>query len=366
MESETMRGNPTLRDVAARAGCSITTVSNILQGRSHLYREDMVEQVLRAAHELGYRPNSVARSLARRRTATIGVVLDPQHARLTHNLYAHDVLDGILAFLEPRDYDIRLITPRTTDPAAVWRRIDNGSIDGAVLIAPVMGSPLLEWRCFSRLPAIVVGSTLPDEYGISCIDIDNETTMAGLTEWVIQQGHRAIGFIKGHPLHWSAYQREQAFRRTMARYNLPIREAWVLQGDYSPESGVRAAEQLLRQSELPTVVLAANDDMAMGFLQHCRTMEIPVPDRISIAGFDDSVWVQRMGVPLTTIHHDRYQVGYLAAQHLLHQIETGDARPQRILINGALVVRQSVAMGYALASATTPQPTYSTEGGSRS
>ena len=218
-----MRGKPTLRDVAARAGCSITTVSNILQGRSHLYCEDMVEQVLRAAHELGYRPNSVARSLARRRTATIGVVLDPQHARLTHNLYAHDVLDGILAFLEPRDYDIRLITPRTSDPAAVWRRIDNGSVDGAVLIAPVMGSPLLEWRHYSRLPVVAVGSTLPEEYGMSCIDIDNETTMAMLTEWVIQQGHRAIGFIKGHPLHWSARQREQAFRRTMARYNLPIR-----------------------------------------------------------------------------------------------------------------------------------------------
>ena len=360
-----MRGKPTLRDVAERAGCSITTVSNILQGRSHLYREDRVEQVLHAVHELGYRPNSIARSLARRRTATIGVVLDPQHARLTHNLYAHDVLDGILAFLEPRDYDIRLITPRTNDPAAVWRRIDNGSIDGAVLIAPVMGSPLLEWRCYSRLPAIAVGSTLPDEYRLSQIDIDNETATAGLTEWVIQQGHRAIGFIKGHPLHWSAHQRERAFRRTMARYNLPIREEWVIQGDYSPESGVRAAEQLLHLPELPTVVLAANDDMAMGFLQQCRTLEIAVPDRISVAGFDDSVWVQRMGIPLTTIHHDRYQVGYLAAQRLLHHIETGDAHPQRMLINGALVVRQSVAMGYALASATTPQLTYSTEGGSR-
>jgi LacI family transcriptional regulator len=200
---------------------------------------------------------------------------------------------------------------------------------------------------------------------MSCIDIDNETTMAMLTEWVIQQGHRAIGFIKGHPLHWSAHQREQAFRRTMARYNLPIREEWVQQGDYSPESGVRAAEQLLRQSDLPTVVLAANDDMAMGFLQQCRTHEIAVPDRISVAGFDDSLWAQRMGIPLTTIHHDRYQVGYLAAQQLLHQIETGDTHPQRTLINGTLVVRQSVAMGYALASATIPQPTYSTEGGSR-
>ncbi|MCX7993422.1 MAG: LacI family transcriptional regulator, partial [Fimbriimonadales bacterium] len=199
-----MRGKPTLRDVAERAGCSITTTSNILQGRSHLYKEDMVQRVLSAAHELGYRPNSVARSLARRRTATIGVVLDPQHARITHNVYAHDVLDGILAFLEPRDYDIRLITPRTNDPAAVWRRIDNGSIDGAILIAPVMGSPLLEWQHYSTLPVVAVGSTLPEEYLLSQVDIDNDAAMASLTEWVIQQGHRAIGFIKGHPLHWSA------------------------------------------------------------------------------------------------------------------------------------------------------------------
>ena len=88
-----MRGNPTLRDVAARAGCSITTVSNILQGRSHLYREDMVEQVLRAAHELGYRPNSVARSLARRRTATIGVVL--YQSRSQSSLIARQALQRL-------------------------------------------------------------------------------------------------------------------------------------------------------------------------------------------------------------------------------------------------------------------------------
>ncbi|MGQ9657706.1 MAG: LacI family DNA-binding transcriptional regulator [Fimbriimonadales bacterium] len=360
-----MRDKPTLRDVAERAGCSITTASNILQGRSHLYREDTVQQVLRAAHELGYSPNSVARSLARRRTATIGVVLDSQHSRLTHNLYAHDVLDGILAFLEPRDYDIRLITPRANDPAAVWRRIDNGSIDGVILIAPVMGSPLLEWHTYSRLPAVVVGSTLPDEYCLPCIDIDNESAMAALTEWVIQQGHRAIAFIKGHLLHWSAHQRERAFRHAMARHGVPVREEWVLQGDYSPESGARAAEQLLHLPEQPTVVLAANDDMAMGFLQYCRTHEIAVPDRISVAGFDDSVWVQRMGVPLTTIRHDRYQVGYLAAQQLLHQIETRDTHPQRILINGVLVVRQSVALSHALTATTTPQSALSTEGDSR-
>ncbi|MCS7207944.1 MAG: LacI family transcriptional regulator [Fimbriimonadales bacterium] len=360
-----MRGKATLRDVAERAGCSITTASNILQGRSHLYREDMAQRVLRAAHELGYRPNSVARSLARRRTAAIGVVLDPHHVRLTHNVYAHDVLDGILAYLEPRDYDIRLITPRTNDAATVWRRIDNGSIDGAILIAPVMGSPLLEWRHYSSLPVVAVGSTLPDEYLLSQVDIDNDAAMAGLVEWVIQQGHRAIGFIKGHPLHWSAHQRERAFRRVMMLNGVPLREEWILQGDYGPESGALAASRLLRQKEQPTAVIAANDDMAVGFIQKCRELEIAVPDTISVAGFDDAYWAQRVGLQLTTIQHDRYQVGYLAAQMLLHHIEMGDAPPQRILIPGALVVRQSVAPAHALASMPTLTTTLLTEGGSR-
>ncbi len=360
-----MRGKPTLRDVAERAGCSITTASNILQGRSHLYREDMAQRVLNAAHELGYRANSVARSLARRRTATIAVVLDPQHARLTHNVYAHDVLDGVLAYLEPRDYDIRLITPRTNDPAAVWRRIDNGSIDGAILIAPVMGSSLLEWRHYSTLPVVAVGSTLPDEYLLSQVDIDNDAAMASMVEWVIQQGHRAIGFVKGHPLHWSAHQRERAFRRVMAQHGIPIREEWMLQGDYGSETGASAAAQLLRQDELPSVVLCANDEMAIGFIQKCRDLEIPVPDAISVAGFDDSYWARRMGIALTTVQHDRYQVGYLAAQILLHQLETGDARPQRMLIPGALVVRRSVALANVLAAVPDPHATILTEGGSR-
>ncbi len=360
-----MRGKPTLRDVAQRAGCSITTASNILQGRSHLYREEMTQRVLSAAQELGYRANSVARSLARRRTATIGVVLDPQHARLTHNVYAHDVLDGVLAYLEPRDYDIRLITPRANDPAVVWRRIDNGSIDGAVLIAPVMGSPLLEWQHYSTLPVVAVGSTLPEEYLLSQVDIDNDAAMAALTEWVIQQGHRAIGFIKGHPLHWSAHQRERAFRRVMAQHGVPIREEWVLQGDYSSESGAYAAAQLLGQDELPSVVLCANDEMAVGFIQKCRELKVPVPDAISVAGFDDTHWAQRMGFQLTTVHHDRYQVGYLAAQMLLYQIETGETRPQRMLLPGTLVIRRTVALAHALAAFPTPQAILTTEGGSR-
>ncbi len=357
-----MKTKPTLRDVAQYAGCSITTTSNILQGRHNLYRAETVERVLSAAQVLGYRTNHVARSLATRRTATIGFILDPNHARLTHNDYAQHVLDGVLAYLESCDYDVRLISPRSASPERFWSRIDNGTIDGALLLAPVMGSPLLEWYRHSRLPVVVAGSTLPESYGFTTVDIDNEGAMATLTEWVLQQGHRAIGFIKGHPLHWSALQRERAFRQTLMQWNVPIREEWILQGNYTLESGRRAAEQLLRQSALPTVVICADDASAAGFIQRCTELGVRVPEQLSVAGFDDEPLIQPLVPFLTTIRHDKYEVGYLAAQRLHQQIETGNTTPQRVLLPGTLIVRRSVLPAPAL---TGSAPHHSNEGGSK-
>jgi DNA-binding LacI/PurR family transcriptional regulator len=356
------KSKPTLRDVAQYAGCSITTTSNILQGRHNLYRAETVERVLSAAQALGYRANHIARSLATQRTATIGFILDPNHSRLTHNDYAQHVLDGVLAYLEGCDYDVRLISPRTSQLERLWNRIDNGTIDGAILLAPVMGSPLLEWHRHSRLPVVVAGSTLPESYALTTVDIDNEGAMATLTEWVLQQGHRAIGFVKGHPLHWSALQRERAFRQTLAQWNVPVREEWILQGSYTIESGRRAAEQLLRQASLPSVVICADDASAAGFIQRCTELGVRIPEDLSVAGFDDEPLTHPLVPFLTTVRHDKYQVGYLAAQLLLGQIETGNTAPQRLLLPGTPVIRRSVLPAPALIGSAPPQ---STEGGSK-
>lgn len=289
-------------------------------------------------------------------------MLDPNHARLTHNDYAQHVLDGVLAYLEQCDYDVRLISPRSSERERLWSRINNGTINGAILLAPVIGSPLLEWHRHSRLPVVVAGSTLPKSYGLTTVDINNESAMATLTEWVIQQGHRAIGFIKGHPLHWSAQQRERAFRQTLMQWNVPVREEWILQGNYTIESGRRAAEQLLRQSSLPSVVICSDDGSAAGFIQRCMELGVRIPEDLSVAGFDDEPLVQPLVPFLTTIRHDKYQVGYLAAQLLHQQIESGDTLPQRLLLPGTLIVRRSVLPAPALTHFAPPQ---STEGGSR-
>jgi|GEM_PF-39707 DNA-binding LacI/PurR family transcriptional regulator len=346
-----MRKRVTLSEVARHAGCSVTTSSNILQGRYHLYRPETIERVLAAARELGYRANHLARSLARQRTNTIGFILDPSHTRLTRNDYAQHVLDGVLACLEPLEYDVKIISPRAAAPDVFWHRVDNGTLDGALLLAPVIGSFLLEWHQHSQLPVVAVGSTLPERYPLSSVDIDNEGAMRLLVEWVLQQGHREIGFVKGHPLHWSAHQRERAFRAVMSEWGVPIREEWVLQGNYSIESGQQAAEQLLKCSHLPTVVICSDDASAAGLIQGCARHGIRVPEELSVAGFDDELLIQPIVPYLTTVRHDKYQVGYLAAQLLLQQIEQPQSAPQQIRLPGTLVVRQSVMSPRALVQA---------------
>ncbi len=334
---------PTLRDVAQLAACSMTTTSNILQGRHELYREETVRKVLNAAEQLGYRPNLLARGLAKQITHTVGLVIEPHHSRITQNDYALPILEGATDFLTQQDYDIKIITLVNENPKYLWSRIEGTHIDGALLLAPVMESPLLEWHQHLSIPVVAVGSTLPSDYNIPYVDIDNEKAMCMLVEWVLAQGHREVGFVKGHPLHWSAHQRERAFRQTLADHGIHPREEWILQGNYSPESGRRAALQLLACDSLPTVVICANDGSAVGFIQQLSMLGIRVPDDLSVAGFDDEPLFHPIVPTLTTVRHDKVRVGYLASQVLFQQILNETNSVASTLIDGSLTVRSSVA-----------------------
>lgn len=332
-----------MREVAQYAGCSMTTTSNILQGRHALYREETVQKVLCAAEALGYRPNLLARGLAKQCTHTIGLVIERYHARLTRNDYALPILDGATEYLYAHEYDVKIITLASDRPSYLWRRLENGTMDGALLLAPVLESPLLDWSRHLSMPAVSVGSLLPPELGISCVDLDNEPAMRTLTEWVLQQGHRHIGFVKGHPLHWSAHQRERAFRQTLADWGVPTREEWILQGNYTPESGRRCAQQLLALSQRPTVVICANDGSAVGFIQECLEQGLRVPDDLSVAGIDDEPSFHPLMPNLTTVRHDKVKVGYLAAKLLMEQIANPSKEPTIVRLPGELVIRSSVA-----------------------
>ncbi|MCS7065558.1 MAG: LacI family transcriptional regulator, partial [Fimbriimonadales bacterium] len=161
---------PTLKQLAEEAGVSIGTASNILSNKTALHSPETVERVLSVARRLGYRPNRIARSLAARRTHTIGIVIEPQHSVFTRNPYVTAVLDGVVELLTPSGYHLKIITLRDMHARTLWNQIDDGSVDGIIMVAPLIDSPLLDYFQHVHLPCVVVGSALPESLGFYCVD----------------------------------------------------------------------------------------------------------------------------------------------------------------------------------------------------
>ncbi len=333
---------PTLKQLAETAGVSIGTASNILSNKVELHSAETVARVLTAARQLGYRPNRVARSLAARRTHTIGVVIERQHAVFTRNPYATAVMDGLVDALLPREYQLKIITPHRLEPHAVWTELDDGTVDGLVLIAPLRESPILALPPTSALPCVVVGSMLPDEYGYYCIDIDNENTMRALVRYLIGCGHRRIGLIKGPDNHWSAIQRVRGYLDEMTAHGICPPAEWIADSNYEHSGGLLATERLLQITPPLTAIIGSNDLLAMGALDACAQQGVPVPDAVSIVGIDDTPMAALVKPPLTTMRSPIHEIGVHAAEALLQQIETGELLRGARLFETTLIVRESV------------------------
>ncbi|MGQ9657613.1 MAG: LacI family DNA-binding transcriptional regulator [Fimbriimonadales bacterium] len=334
---------PTLKQLAEEAGVSIGTASNILNNKTALHSAETIERVLAAARRLGYRPNRIARSLAARRTHTIGIVMEPQHAVFTRNHYATAVLDGAVEALAPRNYHLKIITLNELDPRTLWTQLDDGTVDGLLLIVPLIDSPLLAYHQHTQLPCVVVGSTLPESLGFYCVDSANETMMRLLVEWLLEQGHRRIGFIKGPDNQWSAHQRLNAYLETMAAWGVEVHPDWIAPSNYEYSGGLAAAHQLLEVQPCLTAIVGSNDLLALGALDACAQRGVRVPQDLSVVGFDDMPLAALAKPPLTTVRNPIHDIGYTAADALLQQIETGVPMQGTCLMEGELIVRESAA-----------------------
>jgi LacI family transcriptional regulator len=339
---ETMRKRPTIIEVAKRAGVSVGTVSNILRGAAHLHQPDTVQKVTQAIRELNYRPSRVAQSLVTRRTHTIGLVVEPQHGRLTTNPYLVGVLDGALECVTECGYQIKIITLVQVDRDYMLQQVQDHTTDGILLVAPRSDSPLIRWVVEQGIPAVVVGSWLPD-LPVSCVEVDNEGAVRDGVRYLIEQGHRRIGMVAG-PLHQtSAVQRERGYLRALEEAGIPFEPHWLYRGDYTADSGRFGVLTLLQSDPNLTAVVCGNDRVAIGALQALQEQGVQVPERVSILGFDDLLEGTLTTPRLTTIHHPRHEIGYMAAQLLLERLNQPDAPVERKMVPAYLVVRESVA-----------------------
>lgn len=332
---------PTIKEVAHHAGVSIATVSNVVRGKDTLYTPQTAQKVWHVIRTLNYRPNHIAQSLARQYTNTLGVTVHWAHGRLTSNTYLSAMLDGFLEFATNVGYQVKIISLVADDPNYVCAQLEDGSVDGIVLLAPPDDSPLLAWAQNTRVTVVLAGS-VPPGIQLPGVDVDDEASMVAGTRWLIERGHRRIGMITGQMTQWSARRREAGYLRAMQEAGLPARQEWRYEGDYKPTSGEQGARALMTRCPDLTAIVCGNDWTALGAIGALQQMGLRVPDDVSLLGFDDFDTAQWLQPPLTTIRQPIREIGIKAAEILVRQIASGIREENTIYFEGTIVERQSV------------------------
>jgi LacI family transcriptional regulator len=309
------RARVTLADVAAEAGVSPMTVSNVVNERPGV-SEATRKRVLEVASAMGYVPNLSARGLARGRTNLVGVV--------THDLtsqYALEIVRGIADELAVAELEA-LISATYQNSARERERVaflTQDIVDGLIMIAPVLEPETLELLQSRNRPTVVVDPRRID-IDLPRVTADNYHGTRAATEHLIELGHTRIAYIAGDPDFDSSSNRLRGYNDALRIAGIDVDERLIVQGDFSRASGAHLAAGLLADDS-PTAIIAAADVMALGAIDAARAAGLRVPTDVSVVGFDDIPQAEESFPKLTTVRQPLHEMGQTGARMLLSLID---------------------------------------------
>ncbi len=327
-----------IRDVAARAGVAVKTVSRVLNGHPYV-SADTKARVEEAMKALDFRPSVAARILSGAKSNQVALIYDNHSPYYMFQIQTGcwDVCraKGIRLLAQPVD----VADPDVGDQ--VRGLVTETQVDGIILSSPVTDcEPVLRALEAMDIPFVRI-SPGTNHALTSSVFMDDAQAADDMTTHLINAGHRRIGFIKGHPNHKGSEDRLAGYRRALDRAGIAFDSALVCDGEFDFDSGVRGAGHLLDLPEPPTAIFASNDDMAAGVLAVAHDRNIDLPGELSVAGFDDTTLARTVWPPLTTIHQPMAELAQTAAEIL---IEGGDITHRRL--PHQLIERASVAPPY--------------------
>ena len=323
---------PTIHDVAARAGVSKSLVSLALRGSTKV-SDTSREAIEKAAAELGYRPNAQARSLADRRSRTIGINM----AELDNPIFPQ-MLSGAHSVIRARGYNTMLVSGER-DPeleSTELAKLLEFQVEGLMLISHRLPAATVR-SLAADLPTVVLtlrGITGP---GIDTVTTDDEAGARMAMQHLFDLGHTRIAHISGGSLE-PAVVRERVYREQMQAAGLSA-SIRVSPGDLTNFGGLEAARRMLEESEPPTAIFASNDISAIGAMAACQEYGLRVPDDISIIGYDGVALGALRTLSLTTIAQPLTDMGRLGAERLFDRLEGRKVKDRSILLEPDLVTR---------------------------
>jgi len=325
----------TIHDVAAAAGVSVSTVSRVLNDKDDVAAETY-DDVRRVIAELGYTSSLAARSMRSHKTNVIGLVMPDLEQPFCIN-----VVKGINRVIEQLEYDLLVYTGGDSS-ASTWAAREqqyvsllNGSItDGVIVVAP-------HAKTFStKFPLVAIDPHL-DSTDFHAVISTNCVGAKSAMDYLLNLGHRRIGFICGRPDLQSAKRRLEGYQESLRQANLPIDPDLIQPGEFIQASGYQGAKKLLALPNPPTAIFAANDETAIGAIDAITEAGLRVPYDLSIVGFDNIEEAPYFNGGLTTVDQSLNEMASIAVKTLLELIQGKPVENKLQRVSTRLIVRNT-------------------------
>jgi LacI family transcriptional regulator len=331
-----MSTRATMADVARDSGVSLMTVSRVINDKADV-SEETRQRVLEVIDRLGYRPSGIARSLATRRTGTVGLVVPD-----ISNPFFSDVARGVTTEAYREDYNVFLCSSEENGQRELdlLHSLEEKRIDGLILCSSRLNDDVLA-AVLARFPSAVLINRRSGNPQVGTVLADDESGARLLMAHLLSNGRRRIGFLAGPPLSHSGSARLRGYQAALAVAGLPCEDALVQPCTPMVSGGHAAALALLAAQPQISALFCYNDLVAVGALQACVRLGRRVPDDVAVTGFDDIPLAALMTPPLTTCCVPRYELGVRATQMLLTQIDGRPGECCEAVIPVELILRAS-------------------------
>ena len=326
---------PTIADVAQRAGVSIATVSRVLNGTAPVDFAT-AERVRSAINALNYVPHAAARTLAIRRTDTIGLLL-PEIG----GVFFQPMLRGVEAGVSEAGFDLLIHTTQSRPENTPHRPLGEHNTDGLLVFTESLDVKELTRLHSIGFPVVLLHQASPNTLNIPVVTIENQSGAQRIVDHLIEVHHcHRIVFLQGPEGHEDSIWREKGYCLALNAHGIPFDPLLVRRGEFNQDEARAALEQILLERVDFDAIFTGDDDSAVGVMLGLRQAGRRVPEDVAVVGFDDSMFARTLVPPLTTVHAPTEQVGWEAVRQLIRIIR-GETVEPRLVLSTELFIRQS-------------------------
>ncbi|MDO5423086.1 MAG: LacI family DNA-binding transcriptional regulator [Eubacteriales bacterium] len=327
----------TIKDVAREAGVAISTVSRYINGAP--VKPENEKAIEAAIKQLKFSPNRSARGLKNLRTYTVGVVMQQ-----VDTVYSAKLAVSIEKYLNAMGCAMVLCCHEGSVESAreYVEFLTEQMVDGILLCSVPLEEDFLGAAVEAGIPIVGLEDRIED-CRMDVVRVDGVTSSYELVEGMVRKGHRKIAIINGAKRWTAARERLRGYLRVLEDYEIPVREEWILDGDFREASGYEGMKRLWEQEERPTAVFAANYYICVGVMRAVQELRIRVPEELSVVSFDDHILSVMVEPKLTAVEQPLEQVAAEACRLLQERIEKKETgKPRTVRLKARVIPRDSV------------------------